>query len=315
MKSMLKNVIKNALRARGWAPLPPVLSPEGQRRAQLDQAVALFAQSMSHKDIKQFTFSAKANIIELADGRRYELDLSTRAGSMWSVPFTGNFEPDETAFVKANVKQGDIAIDVGANFGWFTLMLSQLVSQRGQVHAFEPVSETADLLHRNIELNGVKNVHMSAIALDAADATRDLYLPDVGISGSFVLHHYANDYKVQQVPTMTLDTYVKLHNLPRVDFIKADIEGAELNMLKGASQTLKAFRPTLLLEVQASSTRLFGHEPQAVFQFLAEHGYDASFLEARGKTSLIEPGQDIPQNAYNFVFAHPDRVQQSKAAA
>lgn len=318
----IKSAVKKYLRHKGWAPLPPALSASGQKSEQLQAAVRLFNKTTANVNVRQLTFTQAGPVIELRDGRRYHLDINTKAGQMWSVPFNGTFEPDESAFVRQNVKPGDIAIDVGANFGWFTLMLSQIVGAngaQGQVHAFEPVKETTELLSRNAQLNNAANIHISPAALDAQDATRDLYLPDIAVSGSFALHHYNENYQVQKVPTMTLDTYVRLHNLPRVDFIKADIEGAELNMLKGASETLKRFAPILMLEVQATSTRLFGHEPQAVHEFLNDHGYQGHVLEAGGKIRSLQ-NVTAPDTAYNFVFtkradAGAKPVETTKAAA
>lgn len=304
LKNIVKSSVKKYLRHKGWAPLPPALSSAGRKNEQLLEAVRLFNKTTANINVREVSFTQAGPVIELRDGRRYHLDIHTKAGRMWTVPFTGTFEPDESAFVRNNVKPGDIAIDVGANFGWFTLMLSQLVGAngaQGQVHAFEPVQETTDLLNRNAQLNNATNIHISGAALDAQDATRDLYLPDIAVSGSFALHHYNENYQVQKVPTMTLDTYVRLHNLPRVDFIKADIEGAELNMLKGASDTLKRFAPTLMLEVQASSTRLFGHEPAEVHTFLKDHGYEGHILETGGKTRSLDDAA-APETAYNFVF-------------
>ncbi|NIN35661.1 MAG: hypothetical protein GTO60_11480, partial [Gammaproteobacteria bacterium] len=88
-----------------------------------------------------------------------------------------------------------------------------------------------------------------------------------------------------------------------IDFIKADIEGAELLMLKGAKETLKRYHPILMLEIQSHSTKLFGYKPEDVFDFLHEIGYAGFYVTQQGNLELCLPGKQyhhLPD--YNFIF-------------
>ena len=106
----------------------------------------------------------------------------------------------------------------------------------------------------------------------------------------------------------TLDGYTEQAGFARLDFVKADIEGAELLLLKGGRQTLQRFKPTLLLEIQAHSTRLFGHEPAAVFNFLQDLGYSARYLAQDGTLVPVDMNRFDSLPDYNFVFVHPGPI-------
>lgn len=91
----------------------------------------------------------------------------------------GSYEPIETRVVTQCLSQGNIAIDVGANIGWYTTLLSQLVGPRSTVHAFEPVISTHHVLETNCRLNECTNVTLNSIALGDRDGTVIMhYFPD-----------------------------------------------------------------------------------------------------------------------------------------
>ena len=105
---------------------------------------------------------------------------------------------------------------------------------------------------------------------------------------------------------ISLDEYVADADISRLDLIKADIEGAELLFLRGAMEALHRFKPMLILEIQAHSTRLFGHEPTAVFDLLSKIGYRAFYVEADATLKPYAPGLSGHLPDYNFVFRHED---------
>ena len=105
-----------------------------------------------------------------------------------------------------------------------------------------------------------------------------------------------------------LDSYAEQIGFGRLDFLKADIEGAELLLLKGGRQTLQRFKPTLLLEIQSCSARLFGHEPAAMFDFLENLGYRAWYLTQDGTLVPVDINRFDSLPDYNFVFVHAGPV-------
>ncbi|SCZ67245.1 FkbM family methyltransferase [Thiohalomonas denitrificans] len=255
-------------------------------------------------DINEIRFAEGSAIIGLKDGRRYEFaPLEGTASGLFSIPIIGSFEKKETEIVAKLVERGDVCIDVGANFGYYAILMSFAVGERGMVYAFEPLPHTLDILKRNIDLNHSYNVNVDGRALDEASGTKEIFLPDIGISGSFKLHRYKRSFNQFSVKTVSLDEYVDENSISRVNFIKADIEGAELLMLKGARGVLKRFKPILFLEIQERSTKLFGYTPQQLIEMVLSQGYEI-FWANEGMLVRVGDVHALPD--YNFFFIHKD---------
>lgn len=254
--------------------------------------------------VSNINFNADGCVYTLNDDRKFLFDPSKSAGWLYSVPYSGVFEQKETEFVRRTVQAGWVCFDVGACFGWYSLLFNQRVGDTGQVHAFEPVPSNRECLITNLELNGAtENVKVNPFALGQERGATKIYVPNDGVSGSLQAHAKLKDCQVIEIEVSTLDSYVAKSSLQRLDFIKADIEGAEFLMLKGAESTLCMYRPTLMLEVQAHSTRLFGYEPQDIFQWLFSLGYKAYYVNA--EYGLVECGNQLNSLPdYNFVFKH-----------
>jgi FkbM family methyltransferase len=152
-----------------------------------------------------------------------------------------------------------------------------------------------------LSLNEFTNVTLNQVALDQTVGTRDLFLPDIGVSGSFRLHEYDKTYQTISCPTRTLDAYCSDHEIDRVHFIKADIEGAEWPMLKGGTEALNKSKPVLFLEIQAHSTKLFGYDPVDLFDWLDKLGYSPHVVSEHGDLVLLDDYRHrLPD--HNFIF-------------
>jgi FkbM family methyltransferase len=240
----------------------------------------------------------------LNDGRTYLFDPEKSAGWLYSIPYTGTFEKKETEFLRTLVKPGWVCVDVGGCFGWYTVLLSQLIGNQGKVFVFEPVPNNAACLRANLQLNKCANVQLNLCALsESVQESIEIYVPKNGVSGSLKAHATRENCDVIKIKTSTLDIFAEENNLERLDFLKADIEGAEFLLLKGGRNALIKFKPILMLEVQASSTSLFKYKPKELFHFLSEIEYDAYYVDENSKlvyfpsTSFSNPLPD-----YNFIF-------------
>jgi len=143
------------------------------------------------------------------------------------------------------VNKGDIVIDAGAHMGIFSALASAF---GGIVYAFEPISEMREkYLSKIAELN--KNIYIIPYALSDRNEETEIEIPSFGrsildMAGSSIVRKFQNSRK-EKIETITIDEFVEKNNVKRVDFIKADIEGAERLMLKGAYNVLKNFAPKL----------------------------------------------------------------------
>jgi FkbM family methyltransferase len=139
---------------------------------------------------------------------------------------------------------GEVAVDVGANIGSYTLPLARNFRK---VIAFEPSNTYCDVLRRNIALNGLRNVHVYQMALSDVDGQVPLYVRHGG-SSSLSSNHYGLPFdNLSYVHAGKLDGLSS--SLGHLDFIKVDAEGHELSVLSGAAQILSRLKPTIAIEV------------------------------------------------------------------
>lgn len=183
-------------------------------------------------------------------GRRLWLDLADMYVSR--VCLTGAYEPSETDFVRANLREGDTFLDIGANIGWFTTLAAQIVGPSGIVHAFEPRDETRALLARSIADNATDDIvelH-DAIVSDQPGQSRLTWMEGGNNPGGTRIMSAAEPsgegMTTQSARAIAIDD---LGIDGRLSLIKMDIEGAEGLALKGARQTLARHRPVILTEL------------------------------------------------------------------
>jgi FkbM family methyltransferase len=142
---------------------------------------------------------------------------------------------------------GDYVIDAGANIGMFSTIASRKVGETGKVFAFEPMKEISAILEENKKTNNCKNIVIENYLLGETSKKVDFYFNlESNYNGASKTLHGEGD-KVMQLEQITLDEYVEKNNLQTVSFIKADIEGAERDLLGGATKTLQKFKPKLAL--------------------------------------------------------------------
>jgi FkbM family methyltransferase len=221
----------------------------------------------------------------------------------------GVYEPVETNLVRERVTAGNIAVDIGANFGWYTTLFSDLVGPTGLVHAFEPVPDTFEVLKTNCRLNACRNVLLNNCALGDRDGTAMIHQFPGEPSGHASLLERPNGSSVASVCTIqTLDDYMVRFN--RVcHFIKCDVEGAELAVLRGASALIRTSKPLILLEVNTNTLVLAGHGPVSLLRFILSFGYLLYLIDPDGEalTEIGEPLDDYKFPACANILCLPDR--------
>jgi FkbM family methyltransferase len=192
---------------------------------------------------------------------------------------TGSFEPLHTDIIKNLLPLGGVFVDVGANVGYFSIIGANSVGPNGRVYAFEPMQEIYAILCKNLSLNGLSNVVAKALACFSSSG--EMVMERDEDSGKSHLSPARRD-SAMLVSLTTLDDFIHNMNLERVDFIKIDAEGSDLEVLKGARRTIEKFRPAILLELDHLS--LFGGSRSEVLKYFEDCRYQVS--EVRGKHSL-----------------------------
>jgi FkbM family methyltransferase len=215
-----------------------------------------------------------------------------------------NYEPWETAFVCQHLKAGSVFLDIGANIGWFTLLASTLVGETGSIVAFEPRPETAEHLRQTVEANLLSNrIVLRQCAL--ADAEGSAFINSAfdtnNPGGSFVLPHPAGgDMESTPIAVRTLDSFT----FDKVDFIKMDVEGSEMKVIKGGIRTIFRCRPIILSEINPSALmQVSGATPDDFLRIFSELNYEVSIVDpARGGEPITCFPVDWPLDLMNVAM-------------
>jgi len=152
--------------------------------------------------------------------------------------------PYELGDVK--LKDGDTVIDIGANIGIFSIFSAKKIRSSGKVLSFEPIKETRRFLNKNIEQNGLSNISIYPVALGENNRQVIFSVNEDVLGDSTKLTEHEGGYN-EEVRQFTLDLFIEENNVKNVNFIKADIEGMERDMLRGAEHTIKKFKPKLAI--------------------------------------------------------------------
>lgn len=158
----------------------------------------------------------------------------------------GSYEPEQTALFAAHLGPGDVLFDVGAHVGYYTLLGARLVGDRGRVLAFEPDPRNASFLRGHVRVNRAANV--TVIQAAAGDTEGSVRFAAGTGSGT----GHVSEAGGMEVRICRLDDVAAAQDaLPT--HLKIDVEGAELDVLKGAKQTLAAARPTIFLSTHGAA--------------------------------------------------------------
>lgn len=189
--------------------------------------------------------------------------------------FSQNFEEGERRFVSRFLQAGMTIFDIGAHHGLYTLISSKQVGLTGHVIAFEPSPRELRILRLNLYLNGRRNVRVEPLALGSKECLVELYVCLGSESGCNSLRPpvVSEAIAATTVSMVTLDKYLNEHSTT-VDFIKMDVEGAELEVLRGAGQLFNSgFRPIILCELADVRTQPWGYQSNEIYDFLTSKDY------------------------------------------
>lgn len=216
--------------------------------------------------------------------------------------FYGTFDNRIHDFLRTNADEKWVSFDIGANIGFFSILLAHL-SPKGVVHSFEPVPALNARLRRNAEINSLTNIVSSELAVSNSIGSADLFIPaeteaNPG-TGSIKPDEALRSRHTITVRTTTVDGYVKEHGVERVDFMKIDVEGAEDLVIEGGMATINRFRPILIIERNESSFT-------KVDRMLRSCGYSGGTLPKLHRSVLFnEPD-------YDFLFRPNKASNESK---
>jgi FkbM family methyltransferase len=221
------------------------------------------------------------------------------------------YETAELNFVERLLRPGMTVLDLGAHHGLYSLLAAKCVGPAGRVIAFEPSPRERRRLQLHLRLNGAKNVEVQPFALGPHVGSAQLHLVGNGDDGCNSLRPPAVLGPVSTVPVAlrSVDEELRRLGVRRVDFVKLDVEGAELGVLQGALRLLNdTYRPAMLVEVQDVRTEPWGYAAREILRFLGRLNYRWFALDLDG--NLVPVSSDQQSYDANLVALPADRVKE-----
>lgn len=213
------------------------------------------------------------------------------------------YEPHETMVMDVLAGSATQILDIGANIGWYTTRFAKRLP-RARIYAFEPLPTSFSYLQRNIAANGVGE---RAMALnyglsDACGSFEFFISPTHGTNAS--LKNVADAPDAQRIIclTMTVDQWVA-NNHVAPDFIKCDVEGAELLVFRGARKTLAEHRPVVFTEMLRKWSKPFGYHPNDAIHYFGELGYRCAAVGHNGIRWIEHIDDETVETNYAFLHA------------
>lgn len=195
----------------------------------------------------------------------------------------GQYETEkaEQTFYIDYLRPGMVAFDVGANIGEISLLFSRFVGANGQVHSFECTPDTFNRLQQIISTARRKNITLNKVCLSDKEGAVLFHVYDEehaawNTMADRPLENYGINVKpvhTEELAATTIDSYCESMSIPRIDLLKIDVEGAEYQVIKGASRMMKEKRIGCLVFEFGQTTFDMGNAPGMLQDLVASHGY------------------------------------------
>ncbi len=228
----------------------------------------------------------------------------------------GLHEPLETAAIKECLKENSVVVDIGANIGYYTLLMARAVGPRGHVFAFEPEPANFSLLRKNLQLNGYANVTAEQAALSDQPGVLRLYLCGHN-KGDHRMYDSGDRRMSVEIKALRLDDYLK-DRAPAVDFLKIDVQGAEALAFEGMKRTIGTGRSMVIAtEFWPAGIRKSGKDPCEYIRALQELGFvfysmheEKRCLRAETAETVLAAYTAEKDNCANLLCVRGDDVVQ-----
>lgn len=191
------------------------------------------------------------------------------AGSSTNGCWIGSYEQTKQKALQRELKAGDVVYDIGANVGFYSLLASALVGETGRVYSFEPSPVNVEMLRKHLKMNRVANCTVIEAAVGSFDGLAAFEAREDRHQGHLV------ETGGLQVRVLTLDRLISESGMRPPSLMKIDIEGAELDCLRGAANLIQKFRPVIFLATHGSGIHA------SCLDALKSWNYRVSSLDAR----------------------------------
>jgi FkbM family methyltransferase len=205
-----------------------------------------------------------------------------RFPARWCRWYASSYEPGTFAFVRDRCGPGDTALDIGAHLGLFSIVMARRVGPTGRVFSFEPTPLTREVLTKTVRLNGYEDViEVQSEAVTGATGLADFFDTGTITSNANSLVRTGRSRGSLRVPTVSLDEFIGARGL-RPSCLKVDVEGAELDLLRGARDTFLTCRPAAALSLHPASFADPERALSEIWSVLEDYRMEVRLLEDYG---------------------------------
>ncbi len=216
----------------------------------------------------------------------------------------GDWFEEEIRFVRHYLKPGMRILDIGANFGTYSLTAARCVGENGKVWSLEPIPSVGELLRKSVLENEYENVSVHQLALSNSDG-----VVRFNVSSNTELSAIASESDAAstiEVETRSLDSFAKKENLSKIDFLKLDAEGVEVDIIKNGQKFLTEESPLALLEIKKDN-----EHDLAAFREIKALGYQGYLLLPEHRLLVpVDENDNLDTFWLNLFVCRPDKAKQ-----
>ncbi len=222
-----------------------------------------------------------------------------------SIFVRGIYDPNLVVVINALLPTDGVFVDIGANMGYCSLLMSEKVGEDGKVFAIEPSERDFLRLVDNVSLNELSNVSVYRLAIsDKSGNVKISIAPEERSSLNTLGTAFSNkgieELRTEDVISTTLDKFVKQEEINKIDVIKMDIEGSEFKALKGARESIEKYRPALIVGVNKNSLNASGSSVEDIMSMLKALRYKVYYLNENPFFALKE-ANDLSLVGSNWI--------------
>jgi FkbM family methyltransferase len=226
----------------------------------------------------------------LATAGLHQRDVTIRHGVARGLKFNvgescpelglGTYELPIQNIFSQHLHQGNVFYDIGANVGFFSIIAARLVGSTGQVYAFEPGEGNANSIRHNARLNNFSQIEVIQKAVSDTPGEGELLLAQYSGGHALATADAPPDLAGKvTVELVTIDDLIAQNQIKPPNFVKVDIEGAELDALRGMTETIKQYKPIIIYEIDDGDRVAYQRKYQELESFLQSLGYQVNSVE------------------------------------
>ena len=249
--------------------------------------IILFKKILENKKFQKIKKqSCGGLVIKKIHNNKMLLDISDM-GISKELAMTGWHEKNSSAFIKKEIKNGMHIAEIGANIGYYTLIETNIIGEKGHIYAFEPNKKNMRNLKTNILLNNYDEVvSFYPFAIGSENTEANFYIADFGNLSTFAKREDdLCDYEIQKTKVVKLDDILKGK---KIDYFRMDVEGYETEVIKGMHEILNSFNAPcgMFIEVHSELLRKLGSSAAEFLNSLSNYRYEVKKSFYRGRADI-----------------------------